>query len=51
MARHRKTGRIKASYYSKRFRKMIYKRYKSIKKFLSSKRALRKKGLRLNRRR
>lgn len=44
-----KNGRIKAKYYSKRFRKMIYKRFKSVVKYQRARRALRRMGLSLKR--
>lgn len=38
---------IRASYYSKRLRRVILKRYKSNRTFMKAKRALYKRGLRL----
>lgn len=49
MARFRR-GRIRASYYSKRFRKVIYKRYRNVREYMKSRRALKRFGLRLRRR-
>jgi hypothetical protein len=42
-------GRVRAKYYSKRFRKVIYKRFKNIKKYQKSRNALLRLGIRLKR--